>query len=74
VGASILICHQELCRLIDVKTDTWLKRVSRGQAPLPHSTQGRTHYYRRADLRHYIKTGRWPARMRFKGHPPAPEP
>jgi hypothetical protein len=65
-GPGILIDNLELCRLIGVKPDCWRKRVSRGQAPLPHSVMGARSYYRTRDLRHYLKQGTWPPGMKFR--------
>ena len=63
---SPLVDNLEVCRLLGVNPDTFRKRVSRGQAPLPHSTMGARTYYRSADIRHYLRQGTWPAAMKFR--------
>jgi len=61
-----LIDHIDMCRILGVKPDTWRKRIKIGTAPLPFSQMGSRTYYRIADLRHYLKQGAWPARMKFR--------
>jgi hypothetical protein len=63
---SILMDHHEVCALLGVKTDTWRKRVARGLSPLPHSTMGARYYYRRADVRAFIRSGVWPTTAVFR--------
>lgn len=62
---SILIDNLEVSRMLGVNADTWRKRVERGQAPMPFTRMGARTYYRRADVRHFLKTGGWPAGMTF---------
>lgn len=64
-----LIDSLEVCRLLGVLPNTWRKRVSKGQAPLPHSIMGRLSYYRLADIRYRLNSGKWPAEMKFKNQP-----
>jgi hypothetical protein len=61
-----LIDNIEVCRLLGVKPDTWRKRVQSGSAPMPFSRMGNRSYYRAADVRHYLRKGSWPARVRFR--------
>jgi hypothetical protein len=68
---SPLIDHLEVCHLLGVKPDTWRKRVGAGSAPLPHSRMGARSYYRRTDVKHFLRHGSWPTRMRFLGSDPS---
>lgn len=66
MNASTLIDNIEVCRRLGVKSDTWRKRVERGDSPLPFSRQGARTYYREKDIAYYQRHGIWPARMKFK--------
>jgi hypothetical protein len=57
--------HLCVCGVLGINPDTWRKRVKAGTAPLPHYHMGNRSYYRRADLRYFIKHGRWPEGMKF---------
>lgn len=67
-----LIDNIEVCRLLGVKPDTWRKRLKVGTAPLPFTQMGSRTYYRAADVRHYLRKGMWPARVRFRSQKPDP--
>jgi hypothetical protein len=69
---GVLIDNLEVCRLLGIKPDTFRKRVSRGQAPLPHSVMGARSYYRTRDIRHYLTHGTWPPGTRFRYRQPEP--
>mgnify|MGYP000009180268 CR=1 FL=1 len=64
--APSLIDNIEVCRLLGVKHDTWRKRIVAGTAPLPFSRMGNRAYYRLADVRHYLRKGSWPTRVKFR--------
>lgn len=66
MGVSALMDNLAVCKALGVKPDTWRKRVDRGQAPLPFTRQGARSYYRKADIRHFLKTATWPHTMRFR--------
>lgn len=67
----LLVSHREVCDLLGVLPDTWRKRVQGGSAPLPHCRMGRMTYYRRVDVRAFVRTGRWPDRVKFRRRAPA---
>lgn len=83
-NSSVLIDNLEVCRLLGVKPDTWRKRVTRGDSPLPFTVSGARTYYRLSDLRCYLRDGKWPPWMSFRGRSaeggsevevrPAPDP
>jgi hypothetical protein len=67
---SVLMDNLDVCELLGVRPDTWRKRINLGIAPIPHSRAGARGYYKRADVRAYIKTGQWPAGMKFRNRKP----
>jgi hypothetical protein len=71
--SAVLIDNLEVCRMLGVKPDTWRKRVTRGDSPLPFTVSGARSYYRLADVRFYLRDGVWPARMKFRGRGVEPE-
>jgi predicted DNA-binding transcriptional regulator AlpA len=66
---SVLMDAREVYTLLGVTKETWHRRVRVGQAPLPFTRMGNFAYYRRADIRHFLRMGRWPAGMKFVGMP-----
>jgi hypothetical protein len=75
---SVLIDNLEVCKMLGVKPDTWRKRVASGISPLPFTVTGARSYYRLSDVRFYLRGGKWPARMQFRGKQqesvPGPDP
>jgi hypothetical protein len=63
---SVLVDNLEVCRLLGVHPSTWRSRVQSGAAPLPHARMGARCYYRRGDVEHFVREGRWPEGMRFR--------
>lgn len=62
----VLIDNLEVCAILGVRPDTWRKRVQVGTAPLPHCRMGSRTYYRRVDVRRFLRLGRWPEGMVFR--------
>jgi len=63
----MLIDHREVAALLGVPVSTWLDRVKRGEAPVPHSRMGKFTYYRAKAVEHFVEHGTWPEGTKFNG-------
>jgi hypothetical protein len=62
-----LVTHREVARLFAVTPAGLRKWVDRGEFPAPHSIIACTWYYRADQVAHRLKTGKWPASVKFLG-------
>jgi hypothetical protein len=71
--SSVLIDNLDVCKMFGVKPDTWRKRVASGVVPLPFAVIGARSYYHLSDVRFFLRNGKWPGRMKFRGRGAEPE-
>lgn len=62
-----LVPHRTVAEWWGVDSKTLSRWVRTGYFPLPHSEQGRFLMYDRAVIEHRLKTGLWPATVKFRG-------